>query len=79
MNEHIKNLAEQAGEAVVTQLFEEFMITETSDGATLQVPAIFIEKFAELIVTKCAVIVSRCESDGKGNAGAEILDTFGVK
>ena len=37
------------------------------------------EKFAELIVTKCAVIATRCESNGTKNIGAEILEHFGVE
>jgi hypothetical protein len=37
------------------------------------------EKFAELIVTKCAVIATRCEYNGNKNIGAEILEHFGVK
>ena len=36
-------------------------------------------KFAELIVTKCAVIATRCESNGTKNIGAEILEHFGVE
>jgi hypothetical protein len=36
-------------------------------------------KFAELIVTKCAVIATRCEANGTKNIGAEILDHFGVE
>jgi hypothetical protein len=38
-----------------------------------------IEKFAELLVTKCAVIATRCESNGTKNIGAEILEHFGVE
>ena len=38
-----------------------------------------IKKFAEMIVTKCAVIATRCESNGTKNIGAEILEHFGVK
>jgi hypothetical protein len=36
-------------------------------------------EFAELIVTKCAVIATRCESNGNKNIGAEILKHFGVE
>ena len=38
-----------------------------------------LAKFAELIVTKCAVIATRCESNGTKNIGAEILEHFGVE
>lgn len=61
MNERIKEIAQQAGEAVVCELFDEYMLTETDDGATLKVPAIFIEKFAELIVKECANLVEGFE------------------
>jgi hypothetical protein len=38
-----------------------------------------LKEFAELIVTKCAVIATRCESNGNKNIGAEILKHFGVE
>lgn len=56
MNERIKELAQEAGESVVTELFEEYMLTETEDGATLKVPSAFIAKFAELIVNECSKV-----------------------
>lgn len=60
MNERIKAIAEQAGEEVVNEVFEEYMITETSDGATLKVPAIFIARLAELIVQDC---MAQCDPE----------------
>lgn len=36
-------------------------------------------RFAELIVRECAVIATRCESNGDKNIGAEILEYFGVE
>ena len=38
-----------------------------------------LQKFAELIITKCAVVASRCEANGTKNVGAEILEHFGVE
>ena len=34
---------------------------------------------AERIITKCAVVASRCEANGTKNVGAEILEHFGVE
>lgn len=81
MNERIKELAQQAGEAVVTELFEEYMLTETDDGAELKVPSIFIATFAELIVKECASLFP-AEYDtveGKTTIGKTIKQHFGVK
>ena len=84
MNERIKELAQQAGESVVTELFEEYMLTETEDGATLKVPSVFIAKFAELIVQECAGICdkdyARSGQDGAGwRLAREIEEHFGVE
>jgi hypothetical protein len=49
MNETLKQLAEQAGEEVVSTDYEVVMHTASEDGAELKVPAVFIEKYAELI------------------------------
>ena len=54
MNEKIRAIAERAGEDVVHQIFDEHMLTETEDGATLKVPAVFIDRFGELMVEACA-------------------------
>ncbi len=66
MNERIRKLAEQAMIPFKDEnLFECYHFSK--------------EKFAELIVTKCAVIATRCESNGNKNIGAEILEYFGVE
>lgn len=39
---------------------------------------VLLEKLCEAIVTKCAVIASRCETNGTEHIGAEILDHFGL-
>jgi hypothetical protein len=67
MNERIKELAEKA---------EEVVFYSPSTGK--ETKEVNLEKFAELIVTKCAVIATRCESNGNKNIGAEILEHFGV-
>jgi hypothetical protein len=67
MNERIRELAEQAE-----------LTIRTSKGTYMSHPE-FNKKFAELIVTKCAVIATRCESNGNKNIGAEILEHFGVE
>lgn len=64
MNERIRKLAEQAGD---------------DWDHTLAEDREFLARFAQLIVTKCAVIATRCESNGTKNIGAEILDHFGVE
>lgn len=53
MNERIRELAEKAGERVVVESFDEYMLTETDDGASLTVPSEFIQQFAELIIKEC--------------------------
>lgn len=40
---------------------------------------LFLEKFAEEIITKCAVIASRCESNDTKNIGAEILEHYNIE
>ena len=72
MNERIRQLSEQAEEWVCKN-YPDAM--DDSDEFHSQTMA----KFAELIVTKCAVIATRCESNGTKNIGAEILEHFGVE
>jgi hypothetical protein len=52
---------------------------DPSNNMPYQTTTFSAEKFAELIVTKCAVIATRCESNGNKNIGAEILEHFGVE
>jgi hypothetical protein len=66
MNERIKQLLNQAG------IYQPDRF-DAIDGSNQ------MEKFAELLVTKCAVIATRCESNGNKNIGAEILEYFGVE
>ena len=61
------------------KLLTELVEKADKDFALALVPADTLEKFAELIVTKCAVIATRCESNGTKNIGAEILEHFGVE
>lgn len=51
----------------------------TNPERTTPWPLIDYEKFAELIITKCAVIATRCEANGTKNIAAEILESFGVE
>jgi hypothetical protein len=37
------------------------------------------EKFAELIVRRCALTAGLMEHDGRKNIGAQILDNFGIQ
>jgi len=39
---------------------------------------LFLEKFAEEIITKCAIIASGCEARGTENIGAEILEHYNI-
>ena len=73
MNERIKELAGYVEKYISTTNFEGMPEDE------MTYDEIFQKKFAELIVTKCAVIATRCESNGTKNIGAEILEHFGVK
>ena len=54
----IRELAQQAAEEVVCEEFDEFMITETDDGATLKVPAIFIERLSALLIEECRDVIT---------------------
>lgn len=87
MNERIKELAEQAGEAVVNESFDEYMLTETEDGATLKVPSIFIKKFAELLIQDCASLLEgftltqevALDEYVDFEASEVLLDTYGIE
>lgn len=71
MNERIRQLAEQAKPLGENGQRVRGLNSDYHDQ--------WMEKFAELIVTKCAVIATRCESNGTKNIGAEILEHFGVE
>ena len=40
---------------------------------------LFLEKFAKDIITRCAVIATRCEAQGTKNIGAEILEYYQIE
>ena len=52
MNDKIKELAQQAAEAVIGIQPKAIMLTET-DTTKIEIPDTFITKFAELIVKEC--------------------------
>ena len=70
MNERIRELSKEAWAWAEQQEYTD-PAKEFSD--------ILEQKFAELIITKCAVVASRCEANGTKNVGAEILEHFGVE
>ena len=72
MNEHIKQLAEQANE-LDYETFDEY------NHKTVQHYKFNKEKFAELIVRECALTAGLMEHEGRKGIGAQILDNFGVK
>ena len=75
MNQRINELAEQAGLNVILDQHAH----EYGNGMLANTSYPEVAKFAELIITKCAVIATRCESNGNKNIGAEILEHFGVE
>jgi hypothetical protein len=70
MNELIAKLAEQAGQESFDSDNDLALVVST-DEKSYQVPAAFIEKFAELIVQECATLAY----DGPDG----ILEHFGVE
>lgn len=70
MNLVTQQLAEQAAEEVIHESFEIMMITESEEGPVLQVPAVFIEKFAELIITEASKFTDHAE---------ELYSHFGIE
>lgn len=69
----IRELAEVAAEEVVNEVFDEMMLTETSDGATLEVPAVFIDRLGELIVQECIEQVWYTREDGINGNVSEVI------
>ena len=65
MNERIQLLAEQAG------IYKLNLSDETEYW--------IMEKFAELIVRKCALTAGLMEHEGRRGIGAQILEHFGVE
>jgi hypothetical protein len=77
MNERIHKLADQARQYARDYVADCKHYGYYMEHNELEVK--FEEKFAELIVGECAVIATRCESNGNKNIGAEILEHFGVE
>lgn len=71
MNQIIERLAEEAAESVVSYEHDVMLRVEHEEGATLEVPADFIFKFAQLIVQECASLAY----DGPSG----ILEHFGIE
>lgn len=72
MNEHIKELAEQANE-IEYETFDEY------NHKTVKHYKFNKEKFAQLIVKECALTAGLMEHEGRKGIGAQILDNFGVE
>jgi hypothetical protein len=73
MNEQFKELAEQANIEFT------YDVTETPTRAFAECWEDELEKFAELIVRRCALTAGLMEHDGRKNIGANILDSFGIQ
>jgi hypothetical protein len=73
MNEQFKELAEQANIEFT------YDVTETPTRAFVECWEDELEKFAELIVRRCALTAGLMEHDGRKNIGANILDSFGIQ
>lgn len=77
MNPVIEQLAEQAAESVVAYEHDVVLRVEHEEGATLEVPADFIAKFAQLIVQEFA---DTClYGDEHAELRAQALKHFGVR
>jgi hypothetical protein len=66
MNERIRELAEQA-------------VNSISDHIDFDIPDVFKEKFAELIVRECARIVNENDCEGSIVGDGMLFKHFGVK
>lgn len=67
MNKELERLATMAG----------WYTNDQGDGTVIVDPD-FAEKFATLVITQCAVIATRCQSQGQDHPGAVILNHFGI-
>ena len=76
MNAVIEQLAEQAAEAVVSFEHDVVLRVEHEEGATLEVPADFIFKFAQLMVQEFAD--SCLYGDENQELRDRVLEHFGV-
>ena len=59
MNQIIRVLAEKAGEEVITQDLDPSMVTESESGARLTVPAVFIERFSDLLIEEVLNVLNK--------------------
>lgn len=77
MNERIRELAEHAAENVVSYDHDVVLRVESEEGATLEVPADFIFKFAQLMVQEFTDVC--LYGDEHASLRVEVFDYFGVK
>lgn len=75
MNKHIAALAEQAAQEIVNEVNDTNLLVEYKD-VSYQIPAEFIEKFAELVIKDCARQVRHVHKQGGGTYGETILAAF---
>ena len=73
MNERIKELSVQAEEWVSNEFHRLFLENINPDRKVL-----FDEKFAELIVRKCADIMDGRDENGNAKDGQYLLTQFGI-
>ena len=78
MNEIIAKLAEQAAQESALLKNQSNLEVKVNDVKSYQVPATFIEKFAELIVRECSD-VGRQYADGNYEVPERILGRFGLE
>lgn len=76
MNAVIEKLAEQAAESVVAYEHDVVLRVEHEEGATLEVPADFIFKFAQLMVQEFTDVCLYGEEHA--DLRTAVLDHFGV-
>jgi hypothetical protein len=62
----------------MNDLIQEYMLLAGTDTSGKWMSVDNAEKFAELIVRRCALTAGLMEHDGRKNIGAQILDNFGI-
>jgi hypothetical protein len=63
----------------MNDLIREYMLLAGTDTSGKWMSVDNAEKFAELIVRRCALTAGLMEHDGRKNIGAQILDNFGIQ
>jgi hypothetical protein len=63
----------------MNDLIQEYMDIAGTDTSGKWMSVDNAEKFAELIVRRCALTAGLMEHDGRKNIGAQILDNFGIQ